>query len=179
MTDEALGGWELAANAMFHSGFPATMFYTGGDTGLNAAADNSNYNYAARDNQYFPLKIVGRDNNHWFGTDLPCTHSGRTTQNGLPGGVPCAYGKPAGGTFGTAGNNTERNPGFKNVDLSLFKAFRTVGDQSIKFRIDAYNAFNLVSYAAPNSRTGSSQYGQILASANNPRQLQISAVYTF
>ena len=155
------------------------MFYTGGDTGLNAAADNSNYNYAARDNQYFPLKIVGRDNNHWFGTDLPCTHSGRTTQNGLPGGVPCAYGKPAGGTFGTAGNNTERNPGFKNVDLSLFKAFRTVGDQSIKFRIDAYNAFNLVSYAAPNSRTGSSQYGQILASANNPRQLQISAVYTF
>lgn len=177
--DEGLGGWELAANAMFHSGFPVTMFYTGGTSNLNAAADNFNYNYATRDNQYFPLKIVGRDLKHWFGTDLPCTHGGgRTNANG----DPCAYGKPlqaATGNFGTAGNNTERNPGFKDIDLSLFKSFRTVGDQSFKLRIDAYNAFNLASYAAPNSRTGSSQYGQILSTASNPRQLQISGVYTF
>ncbi len=83
------------------------------------------------------------------------------------------------GNFGTAGNNTERNPNFQNIDLSLFKAFRTVGDQSFKLRIDAYNAFNLASYAAPNSRTGSSQYGQILSTASNPRQFQISGVYTF
>ena len=174
--DAALGGWELSANAIFHSGFPATMFYTGGNTGLNAAADNSNYNYAARDNQYFPLKIVGRDLNHWWGTDLPCTHSGKTIN---ANGDPCAYGKPASGTFGTARNNSERNPDFKNVDLSLFKAFRTVGDQNLKFRVDAYNAFNIASYAAPNSRTGSSQYGKITSTASNPRQLQLSAIYTF
>jgi hypothetical protein len=175
-TDETLGGWELAGNVILHSGFPATMFYTGGNTNLNAAADNSNYNYAARDNQYFPLKIVGRDLNHWWGTDLPCTHSGQIV-NSL--GEPCAYGKPASGTFGTARNNTERNPDYKDVDISLFKAFRTVGDQTFKFRIDAYNVFNLASYAAPNSRTGSSQYGKITSSASNARQIQLSGVYTF
>jgi hypothetical protein len=179
LTDEALGGWELSANGMFHSGFPATMIHTGDNTGLNAAQDNSNYNYAGRLNQYYPMKIVHRDLTHWFGTDSsasPCKVKGARVK---PDGTTCAYGRPANGQFGTAQNGTERNPGFKNIDLSLFKGFRTVGDQYLKLRIDAYNAFNMASYAAPNTREGSSQYGLITGSANNPRQLQISAVYTF
>jgi hypothetical protein len=164
---------------MLHSGFPATMTSTGHNTGLNAAADNSNYNYAARLNQYFPMKIVNRSSLHWFGTDpsaTPCTQSGAVI-NSL--GAPCAYGIAASGQFGDAHNGSERNPGYKNVDLSLFKGFRTVGNQYFKFRIDAYNAFNMVSLAAPNTRAGSSQYGKITSSASNPRQLQISGVYTF
>ena len=165
-TDEALGGWELSANVMLHSGFPATMTSTGHNTGLNAAADNSNYNYAARLNQYFPMKIVNRSSLHWFGTDpsaTPCTQSGAVI-NSL--GAPCAYGIAASGQFGDAHNGSERNPGYKNVDLSLFKGFRTVGNQYFKFRIDAYNAFNMVSLAAPNTRAGSSQYGKITSSAS-------------
>lgn len=179
LTDEALGGWELSANGMFHSGFPITMIHTGDNTGLNASQDNPNYNYAGRLNQYFPMKITGRDSQHWFGTDpsaTPCKTKGSRI-NSL--GAPCAYGRPANGQFGTASNGTERNPGFKNIDLSLFKGFRTVGNQSFKLRIDAYNVFNMVSLAAPNSRQGSSQYGKITSSASNPRQLQISGVYTF
>jgi hypothetical protein len=185
LTDEALGGWQLSANAMFHTGFPTTFINTGDNTGLNAASDNSNYNYARRLNQYFPLKIRGRSLTHWFGTDpsaTPCTarnpDGSPTRINSL--GAPCAYGRPGKvQAFGSSRNYTERNPGFQNIDLSLFKGFRTVGDQYLKLRIDAYNAFNLASYAAPNSREGSSQYGIINASANNPRQLQLSAIYTF
>jgi hypothetical protein len=179
LTDEALGGWELSLNAMFHSGFPATMTTTSQSTGLLAAGDNGNYNYASRLNQYFPMKIVHQSSQVWFGTDpsaTPCTTAGATL-NSL--GALCAYGRPAAGQFGTAHNGTERNPGFRNVDLSLFKGFRTVGSQYLKLRIDAYNVFNLVSLGAPNTRAGSSQYGKITSSANNPRQLQISAVYTF
>ena len=173
-TDELIGGWELSANAIYHTGTPATMIQTGENTGLNAASDNGNYNYAGRLNQYRKMKIVGRDAAHWWGTDpssVPC-HSG--VDNGI-----CAYGKPASGTFGDAHNGTERNPGYQNVDLSLFKGFRTMGKQYMKFRIDAYNVFNLDSWAAPNSRAGSSQYGKIVSSQSNPRQFQISGVYTF
>ena len=75
-----------------HSGFPATMTSTGHNTGLNAAADNSNYNYAARLNQYFPMKIVNRSSLHWCGTD-PSAHTVyaiRRVINSL--GAPCAYG---------------------------------------------------------------------------------------
>ena len=81
LTDEALGGWELSANVMIHSGFPATMTYTGGNSGLNAAADNSNYNYAGRLNQYFPLKIVGRNSRHWWGTDPSSLPAGPATSS--------------------------------------------------------------------------------------------------
>jgi hypothetical protein len=178
LTDEAIGGWQLSLNAMFHSGFPATMTTYSQATGLLAAADNSNYNYVARVNQYFPMKVVDRSSQKWFGTDpsaTPCKQPGGRT-NTL--GAPCAYGLQA-GSFGTAHNGTERNPGFRNIDLSLFKGFRTVGNQYLKLRIDAYNVFNLVSLGAPNTRVGSSQFGKITTSANNPRQLQISAVYTF
>lgn len=173
-TDELLGGWELSANAMYHTGFPATMIQTGANTGLNAASDNSNYNYAGRLNQYRKMKIVGRSALNWWGTDPSATPCHAGVDNGI-----CAYGKPASGTFGDAHNGTERNPGFQNVDLSLFKGFRTTGHQYLKFRIDAYNVFNLDSWAAPNSRAGSSQYGKIVGSSSNPRQFQISGVYTF
>lgn len=179
LMDEAIGGWQLSGNAMFHSGFPATITYTGDNSGLNAAADNSNYNYAARPNQYFPMKITGRSLRHWWGTgpsDTGCQQQGARTNNS---GAACAYGIPVAGQFGDAHNFTERNPDFKNIDLSLFKAFRTVGNQSFKLRIDAFNAFNIASYLAPNTRIGSGQYGEILGSANNPRQIQISGVYTF
>jgi hypothetical protein len=173
-TDELLGGWELSANAMYHGGFPATMIQTGGNTALNSASDNSNYNYAGRLNQYRPMKIVGRSALNWWGTDPSAKLCGKGQDNGL-----CAYGKPASGTFGDAHNGTERNPGFQNVDLSLFKGFRTAGKQYVKFRVDAYNVFNLDSWAAPNSRDGSGQYGKIVGSSSNPRQFQISGVYTF
>ena len=173
-TDELLGGWELSANAIYHTGLPATMIQTGGNTELNAASDNSNYNYAGRLNQYRPMKISGRDAAHWWGTDpssIPCN-------KGVDNGI-CAYGRPATGTFGDAHMGTELNPGYQNVDLSLFKGFRTIGHQYLKFRVDAYNVFNLDSWAAPNSRATSSQYGKITSAQSNPRQFQISGVYTF
>lgn len=174
VTDELLGGWELSANAMYHTGFPATMIQTGASTGLNAAGDNPNWNYASRLNKYRPMKITGRSAQHWWGTDPSATPCGSGIDNGI-----CAYGKPAQGQFGDSANGTERNPGFQNVDLSLFKGFRTAGKQYMKFRIDAYNVFNLASWNAPNSRAGSGQYGKITGSTSNPRQFQLSGVYTF
>jgi hypothetical protein len=186
LTDEALGGWELSANAMFHSGFPLTIVDTY-SSGLNASADNSNYNYAFRANQYTKMKIANQSALHWFGTDpsaIPCTTAGDTI-NSL--GAACAYGQPVtsgssptgAGMFGTAHNGTERGPDFKDVDLSLFKGFRTFGEQYLKFRVDAYNAFNIVSLGYPNTRVGSSNFGKITSANSNPRQFQISGVYTF
>jgi hypothetical protein len=120
------------------------------------------------------MKIVGRSAAHWFGTDPSATPCNKGVDNGI-----CAYGRPATGTFGDAHMGTERNPGYQNVDLSLFKGFRTIGHQYLKFRVDAYNVFNLDSWAAPNSRATSSQYGKITTNQSNPRQFQISGVYTF
>ncbi len=178
LTDETLGGWELATNVLLGSGFPISLYQNGNDN-LNTAADSYNYNGYSTVNQYFKPRIVNRSTAHWFGTDpsaTPCTIPGARI-NSL--GVPCAYGRPAFNQFGNLAPNSARAPGSKDVDLSLFKAFRTRGEQNIKFRADAFNAFNMVSLAPPRSRIGSSTYGRITSALSAPRQFQFSAIYQF
>lgn len=178
LTDEVLGGWELSGNVLIASGFPITIYVNPNDN-LNTAADSFNYNGYGHVNKYMPSKIVHRSRLHWFGTDpsaTPCTIAGDRL-NSL--GVPCTYGAPAFNQFGTNSNNTERAPHSNNVDLSLYKAFQTVGNQDFKLRIDAFNVFNNVNFGAPVARVGKSTYGQITNVLSAPRQIQISGVYTF
>lgn len=181
LTDEALGGWELSGDAILYSGLPITIqtFNTTGTT--NSAQENDDG--VERANQYIPMKIVNRSTLHWFGTDpsaVPCQKQGTVT-NKL--GAACAYGQPGGPTladqFGNDRVGTERAPGYRQIDLSAFKIFQTVKGQTVKFRVDAFNAFNLASYMAPNSYISSAQFGLIHGTLSPPRQIQISAVYQF
>ncbi len=178
LADETLGGWEIAGNALFASGFPLNIYQNPNDN-LNTAADSYNYNGVQRVNQYFTPRLVNRSTAHWFGTDpsaVPCKKAGATI-NSL--GVPCAFGLAAFNQFGTSQNNTQRSPGSKNVDLSLFKAFRTTEKQNLKIRIDAFNAFNMVTLAPPKARVGAGTYGKITSASSAPRQFQLSVVYQF
>jgi hypothetical protein len=181
LTDEALGGWELSGDAMLYTGLPVTMI-TFSPTGLtNSAQENDDG--VERANQYTHMKIVHRSTKNWFGTDpsaVPCRDQGTET-NSL--GATCAYGLPGGPTladqFGNARVGTERAPGFRQVDMSVFKAFQIHGEQNVKFRMDAFNVFNLASYGPPKNNISSSSFGSIKNTLSPPRQIQFSAVYQF
>jgi hypothetical protein len=169
LLDEAIGGWKLSGDAILYSGFPVTI------TSTNVSNTN---NSTARANQYGPLTVRNRSLLHWFGTDpsaVPCT--GAQVVNGVR--QPCAYGPDLTNTFGTARVNTERAPGYRIIDMSLFKEFRTYKEQVILFRVDAFNAFNIVSYAEPAASVSSTTFGQITASLSPARQFQFSAKYRF
>lgn len=173
--DESLGGWKLSGDVVLYSGFPITM------TSPNNADFHSR---SARSNQYRPLRIVHRSVRHWFGTDPsanPCTG---------PDNGACAYGEEQVGQFGTAYVNTERAPGYRVIDLSLFKSFSTVESQTLTFRVDAFNVGNIASYSAPafvSSANGvqsanwpdNSVEGRITSTLSPARQLQLSLVYRF
>jgi hypothetical protein len=168
IVDEVLGGWKVSAGFMFYSGFPQTI-----------ASGNSNVNSygQTRAVQYRPLHIVNHSRYAWFGTDpsaQPCTTAG--VDNGV-----CAFGVPAQNTFGNSVNGVVRGPGFRDVDLSGFKDFRIVGEHFLGFRVDAFNAFNMVSFGNPDLSM-SPQFGW-LAQENNirsvERRLQFSANYRF
>jgi hypothetical protein len=117
---------------------------------------------------------VDRSVRNWFGTDpsaVPCT--------GVSNNV-CAYGPELPNTFGTAGVGTERGPAFRNMDLSLFKTFSLIGEsQSLDFRSDFFNVFNLASYADPSNSITSTNFGQITSTRSLQRQIQFSARYHF
>ena len=172
--DEILGGWKISAAGAFWSGFPQTATGPG---------NNSNSYGNSRPNQYRRIKIVDRSPDHWFGTDPSATD---ICPPGVDDGV-CAFGQTAtnglgGSLFGTARNGSLRGPDFKNVDISMFKDFRTFREQVVGFRFDAFNAFNLVSFGNPDTGITDATFGQIAQLKqirSTERHLQFSAHYNF
>jgi hypothetical protein len=180
LTDEVLGGWQLSANAQLNSGYPLTM-HQGADCNNNCS-QNLSGDYFEFVNHYRPMKIVSRGKGadgifRWFGTDpsaVACTS--HSSNNGV-----CAYGR-TNLDVGTTRVGTERGPGFQNYDLSLSKGFATFREESLKVRVDAFNAFNISSYGTPNSYIGgnaSTAWGVIGGTASGPRKIQLSLVYAF
>ena len=174
--DEPLGGWQLSGDTILHTGFPTNM------TGSNNGGFHAR---TARANQYRPLHVVNRSVQHWFGTDLsanPCTG---------PDNGTCAYGSEQFGQFGNARvNNGPLAPGYRIIDLSVFKSFPTYESQTLTFRCDAFNVGNIASYAAPafvsaangvpaGSWPNNSVEGEITSSLSPARQLQLSLIYRF
>ena len=169
--DAVLGGWKFATTAILYSGLPVTMNANG--------ASNTNSWGQSRANQYRPLAIRDRSLNNWWGTDpsaTPCV-------GGLDNGI-CAYGAallPSGlPTFGTAHINTERAPGYRQVDMSLFKDFHVWGEQHVLgFRADFFNVFNIASYGNPDNGIQDGSFGLISGVRSPPRQIQLSLHYAF
>jgi Carboxypeptidase regulatory-like domain len=167
--DEVIGGWRLSTAIVGYSGFPETI--TGPSN--NSVSISGVY----RVNQYRPLKVVGRSNANWLGTDpsaSPCTTAG--VDNGV-----CAFGVPAPNAFGTESNGAIRGPGFFDTDFSAFKDFHTFKEQNIGFRFDAFNAFNIVSYGNPDTGITDSNFGNVSLQTprSTERHLQFSLHYNF
>lgn len=167
--DAVLGGWRLATSAILYSGFPVTIFGQNNNQALNAYGFN-------RANQYRKLIVRNRSLTNWFGTDpsaTPCLQAG--ADNGT-----CAYGNEGQFEFGSAANSTERAPGYRQVDTSLFKDFHVWRENNILgFRADFFNIFNIASYGYPDNNINDSSFGLISSVRSPPRQIQLSLHYSF
>jgi hypothetical protein len=128
------------------------------------------------------MVIRHRSINNWWGTDpsaVPCLTTG--VDDGT-----CAYGNPGAFTFGTAGNGSERGPGYQQVDASFFKDFHVWREHVVGFRADFFNMFNIASYGNPdNSITDYStdpaqnNFGRITSVRSPERQIQLGLHYSF
>jgi hypothetical protein len=90
------------------------------------------------------------------------------------------------GTFGTAGRNDMRRPGFFNVDLSLFRHFRITERWQAEIRAEAFNALNhpnfdlfFITNAYTNlTRVTDTTFGQI-THASDARLMQLAMKLKF
>ena len=172
--DAVLGGWKLSASALLYSGFPVIIYGPGNSNTFNTFGYN-------RANQYRNIVVRNRTIDHWWGTDpsaTPCTPDPVSNPTGADNGV-CAYGVSAPFTFGTAPNGTQRAPGYRQVDTSLFKDFHIWREQILGFRADFFNIFNIASYGNPDSSITDSNFGQISSVRSPARQIQLSLHYAF
>jgi Carboxypeptidase regulatory-like domain len=154
-------GWYLSSILTWQSGFPFSIF-SGKDNSLSGVG-NDRADLAAGTS----LQQAGLDPNRphsqliqqYFNTSA-------FTTNKI-------------GTFGNTGKNILRGPGFFDTDLALRKNTRLTERFSLQFRVEAFNAFNTVSFNNPGQIVGTSSFGKITSQAGNPRILQISGKIIF
>jgi hypothetical protein len=103
---------------------------------------------------------------------------------------PYAFTTPANGTWGNAGRNILRAPGFWQVDTSLEKSFPIAERKAISFRADIFNTFNRAQIGNPSAKwtnpSSGTTFGQITSpyttsavGSGTPRQMQVMLRFSF
>jgi len=163
-----LDGWQVAGVGFWRSGIPATVTYTTTDangTDTIGGGDPVRISMVAGCN---PLLSGGeRSEERWFDTS-------------------CFFRTPI-GSYGDAPLNNVRQPGNKNVDLSMSKTFPLNSHgHRLQFRADAYNAFSVTTRAVnaaaqydPLGNQVNSDFGRLALPTDEARQIEISLKFLF
>jgi hypothetical protein len=130
--------------------------------------------YSARSGR--PMTITQGNNNVGAGmTGLP-------NLTGDPQGAetveqwynPAAFTQVPSGTFGNAGRNILRGPGWVTFDMSVQRRINFNGRVNATLRWDAFNLFNRANFGLPQRDMTSATAGVISDLAGDPRVMQLS-----
>ena len=149
------GGWNVSAVTVLQGGFPQNIGLTSGNLFEGSQRPN------LIGDPSMPGSVRDRLDNYF---NL------------------AAFSRPAADTYGSAPRTISyRTPGFSNADLTLGKRFTVREKSAIEFRLEAFNAFNGVSFGPPNASFGGTTFGQInnYASGFDARQIQLALRFDF
>jgi hypothetical protein len=97
----------------------------------------------------------------------------------IANGPGVAGGIGPGGADGNVGRNNLYGPGFKDLDLGLFRNIKFERGWVFQLRGEATNALNWVSLSNPTANLGSGNDGKITSAAGTQRILQVGGRLTF
>ena len=90
-----------------------------------------------------------------------------------------AFANPASGTDGTGGRNIIDGPGYRSVDLGLFRDLGLPGPTTLQFRLEATNVLSIVNLQNPGTNLNApATFGRI-RSARDMRRIQLGARFSF
>ena len=148
-----LGGWQMNGIYRLDDGLPIQLGLCGG-----CSVNLPTYGYQNPD-LLAPLRVAGTGNmNQYFANPLAAVLPAPYTDGNAPRILPNA-----------------RAPGTDNLTASLFKEvpLRFREGARLQVRLEVFNVFNRVQFAAPDTNVGDATFGRISAQANQPRQVQI------
>ena len=149
---QVANGWSIAPIITLNSGLPYN-FSTGTDNNLDGNTGNDRPNLVPGVQATLdPNRARSAAVAEWFNT--------------------AAFVPNAVGTNGTLGRNVLDAPGFRNVDLGIFRDFKITEKVNLQFRAESTNAFNMVNLNSPSATFSSSSFGSI-SSARTMRQIQL------
>lgn len=172
--DEAVGGWRVTGVYQIHSGIPFTVTTSNNGQDLSGSGQNQcGCGYAWLPN------VVGRSN---------VAHPSHFNPSADQWYNDAAFLTPTSGTFGNETRNTLIGPNWRDLDLSLGKAFQFPWGIRFEFRADAFNSFNHPNFEQPGEGTGTgvtynlptgTTAPQQITAANGARDIQIGGRLTF
>ncbi|MBZ5619413.1 MAG: hypothetical protein LAQ69_11925 [Acidobacteriia bacterium] len=148
--NQILGYWQLGSLVSVHTGFPFTPL-TGVDNSLTGVKQDRP---VAVGNPY----VKNTNTLVWID--------------------PAALVPNALGTFGDAGYNSLRAPGFFDLDANLTRTFQVTERHRFELRFEFFNLLNHTNFNGPVATRNSATFGKI-QSAADPRILQFAAKYRF
>jgi hypothetical protein len=167
--DEVVGGWQVSPTLSLGSGEPFSLSYS-----------ECNASIGGTSAPCFPNGRAGFLTHHLTSLD-PLNHN-RIYYNPV---VPSGHNLCDGGSYngftcagldqiGNSGRNSNFGPGFFNMDWAIQKNFPIKESVFLQFRMDAFNAFNIVSSNNPGGNIESPGTISGYAPGANPRNLQFS-----
>jgi hypothetical protein len=130
-----IGGWALSGIGSFHSNVPFTPVL---------GFDNAN-----------TQSIVNSQRPNIIGNP----YSGDCPDGASVGSLTCwfnptAFAVPAAGTFGDAGRDILRGPGYADLDFAVIKTTKPTAKTGIEFRAEFFNIFNHPNFSVPTNTVG-------------------------
>lgn len=145
-----LGGWEINGIIASRSGQPFTPHINFDNANANGASERPNVSGSTSG----PKSLKEYFNTSAFS-------------------VPTPY------TYGDAGRNSLRGPGYTDVDFSLFRDFRFFERYTAQFRAEAYNLFNHPNFSNPDATIEDANFGKITSTSGFPREYQFAGTFNF
>ena len=183
VADRFLGGWTISATTIWRSGLPFTPSYRSG-----VCANDTDSGDPCRPDRVAPVTVSGTRAQYFAttgGIALPgrdCAPLAPKLCGVDPNGQPITgqpngpWARPGAGQIGNVGRDSFTGPGFFQSDIALGKTVPISEGVALRFRADAFNAFNKVNLGNPNTCVDCPDGGSIrsLALGAMQRTLQFS-----
>ncbi|MBI4443400.1 MAG: TonB-dependent receptor [Acidobacteria bacterium] len=182
---QLLGGWSLSGILRLNSGNPLDISaarprkgtkqaqYVYGPTLDLVPGGNNNPVDARNPDKYFDPSQFSYPLNNCLATPATAT-------------FPCDPSYPSGIYYGNLGRNTLTSPGVANMDVTLIKDTRLVGENvGLQFRAEFFNLFNRANFDNPSTSVFDNRgrpqpaAGEIRTTRLSPRQMQLALKLIF
>ena len=148
-------GWSLSGIVSFTSGAPLSI-NSGKD--WNADGSNDRADYVGGDITLDPGRSRADVLKRYFNT--------------------AAFAQPQAGSEGNAGRGILEGPGYRNVNLAIFRNFKLRERMRLEAKAEANNAFNLVNLGNPDTNLSNVTFGTITG-AGGMRNIQVGLRLAF
>jgi hypothetical protein len=176
--DLIVGGWQISDVSQWSGGLPYTLGYNESGSNINGGPGypTESKRMSTALTAYVP-NGKGTGSRSFYPKQVCSLPNTGSCSDAINTNI---FSNPGLDHFGNAGINTYRGPRFFGTDLGLTKAFTVWENVAVKFRMDAFNAFNHITAGNPGGNiesTGSiGGEGGGCGQGNDcgPRQLEFS-----